>query len=137
MWACCLKPVYEQLGAERVEEFPLRPRSPNDHSSRDNQRQKSLRAQLAKQRPGPLHAAGPILPDSPTNTAGVPFNLLPSSLLSLTSPLNSRLVPPGGSGICFACTCSGLPCIRSAHTGGESLALFQPGCFIYTEGRIS
>lgn len=70
--------------------------------------QKSLWAQLANKRPGLLSCAGPDLVDSHINAAGAPFNLLPSSLktFSLTSPVNSRVVPPGGSGICFACTCS-------------------------------
>lgn len=97
MWACCLKRVYEQTDqprAEDREEFPLRLGSVSDHSSGEDGCQKSLWAQLANKRPGLLLSFGPALIDSPTNAAGAPFNLLPSSLLSLTSPLNSRVCPP-------------------------------------------
>lgn len=99
MWACCLKCVYEQTDqprAEHREEFPLRLGSLNDHSSREDGCQESLWAQLANKRPVLLPGACPALIDSPTNAAGAPFNLLPPSLLSLTSPLNPRVCPSWG-----------------------------------------
>lgn len=76
----------------------LRLGSLSDHSSREDGCQESLWAQLANKRPDLLLDAGPALVDSPTNAAGAPFNLLPSSFqtLSLTSPVNSMLRPSWG-----------------------------------------
>lgn len=85
----------EQPPAGKPEEFPppgglgQRPRLHGGWC------QKSPWAQLATQRPGFHLGLGPPLSDSPTNTAGAPFNLLPCSLASLTSPENSRpCLPP-------------------------------------------
>ncbi len=131
MCACCLKCGYEQTGQSRAdhqEEFPLRLGFLNDRSSRDDGCQESLWAQLANKRPGLLLGAGPALVDSPTNTAGALFNLLPSSLLSFTSLLNSRVCPSWGSWHLF--------CMYLQHTAlhGRKVGSLSTWLLISTQG---
>lgn len=76
MWACCLKCVYEQTDqprAEHREEFPLRLGSLNNHSSREDGCQESLRAQLANKRPGLLPRCWPSPRRFPYKRSGVAF----------------------------------------------------------------
>lgn len=137
-WACCSKRVHEQteqLRAEHREEFPLRLGSLNDRSSREDGCQDGLWAQLANKRPGPLLGAGPALVDSPTNAAGAAFNLLPSSLLSLTSLLNSSVCPSWGFWRLFCMYLQRTALHRPAcegRKGGSTWLLYA-----HTKGHIS
>ena len=115
--------------AEHWEEFPFCLGSLSDHSAMDDGCQESLWAQLANKRPSLLLGAVPALVDSPTNTAGAPFNLLPSSLqtISLTSSVNSTVCASRGVRhlFCMYLQCTGLQSRRR-------LERFQPGWFTHT-----
>lgn len=96
MWDCCFKCVCEETDQPRAkdrEEYPLRLGFLNNHSSREDGCKRSLWAQLAKKGLDSSSVLGQLsLIPLQTQQESL-LNLLPSSLLSLTSPLNSRVCP--------------------------------------------
>lgn len=119
MWDWCFKCVCEQSRPAQSKGSGGIPSLPGLSQQPQLKRrwvQKKPVGTISQKRLGLLLSSGPALIDSSTNAAGVTFNLLPSSLLNLTFPLNSRVCPPWGFWHLFACTCSVLPCSRSACT---------------------
>lgn len=109
MWACCLKRVYEEKCWRGI---------PSEAAQIHTGRVPAQPMGTISQ-----HKAT-VLVDLPTNAAGAPFNLLPSSVQtqSLTSPVNTSACPPWG--------CAHLFCV-DLRQNGRQLGLLLAYCWLF------